>query len=53
MTRSQSRTRLLLSLVVEAGDPRLVAWRERCDPVELWQAVVTPGLAVPPRPAGG
>lgn len=47
MTRSQSRTRLLLSLVVEPGDPRLVAWRERCDPVELWQAVVRGGPEIP------
>lgn len=49
MTRSQSRTRLMLSLVSESGDPRLVAWRERCDPVELWQAVVRGAPEIPDR----
>jgi DNA processing protein len=49
MTRSRSRAALQLSLVVEPGDPRLVAWRERCDPVELWQAVARGGADIPDR----
>lgn len=48
MTR-QARARLLLSLVSEAGDPRLLEWRQRADPVELWRAVVAGGAEVPER----
>lgn len=48
MTRA-ARARLLLSLVAEAGDPRLVAWRERCDPAELWRTVLRGGHDVPDR----
>lgn len=48
MTRP-ARSRLLLSLVVEAGDPRLVAWFERCEADELWRAVRTGAAGVPPQ----
>lgn len=48
MTR-RARALLALSLVAEAGDPRLVTWRERCDPQELWRAVVRGGAEVPDR----
>ncbi|GAA3547270.1 DNA processing protein DprA [Aeromicrobium flavum] len=49
MTGSRSRAALRLSLVAEPGDPRLVVWRERCDPAELWQAVVRGGVGIPDR----
>lgn len=49
MTKSAARAGLLLSLVAEPGDPRLVEWRERCDPIELWQTVVRGGAEVPDR----
>ncbi len=48
MTR-QARARLLLSLVAEPGDPRLVHWRERCDPIELWQRVQRGDPELPER----
>lgn len=47
MTGRQAR--LLLSMVVEAGDPRLVTWLERDDPEGLWRAVERGSAAVPER----
>lgn len=44
---SPTRARLLTSLVVEPGDPRIVPWRERCDPVELWTAIARGGSEIP------
>lgn len=49
MTARQARARLLLSLTVEAGDPRLVEWRERADPDELWRAVRAGAGDIPDR----
>jgi len=49
MTRSRTRAAMMLSLVAEAGDPRLVLWRERCDPLELWQSVVRGDAGIPDR----
>lgn len=46
---SATRARLLISLTVEAGDPRLVEWLDRCDPTELWRAIER-GRPDVPRP---
>lgn len=47
--KEESRARLLLSLTVEPGDPRLAQWGHRCGPVELWQRIVRGDPEVPPH----